>query len=80
MAKVTYLGEDDGPEQIEMFGSKFKVGKSTDVSDDMAIRLMGNPFFKLDKPPSDDAAAAVTKPPVAAAQGANPASAQAVNK
>lgn len=57
-AKVTYLGEDDGPDEIEMFGQKLVRGKSVAVSDDFAIRTMGNPHFRIDKGGDDIAAKA----------------------
>lgn len=46
MAKATWIGEGE-TEVTTLHGTEFKAGKSVDVSEDVAIRLMGNPFFKL---------------------------------
>ncbi|MBO9099447.1 MULTISPECIES: hypothetical protein [unclassified Rhizobium] len=46
MAKVKYIDHDGSAEEVEAFGVKFKDGKETTVSDDIAIRLMGNRYFE----------------------------------
>ena len=46
MAKVKYIDHDGSAEEVEAFGVKFKDGKETTVSDDVAIRLMGNRYFE----------------------------------
>lgn len=60
-AKVTYQGEDDGPEEILLHGIRFLVGKAVEVSDDIAIRLMGNPFFEREDPGATDKAVIAEK-------------------
>jgi hypothetical protein len=46
MQKLVYHALDGDAEEVEVFGVKFKDGKAVDVSDDVALRLKENRFFK----------------------------------
>lgn len=58
MAKVKYIDHDGGADEVEVFGVKFKDGKETTVSDDVAIRLMGNRYFQSVAPKAEHPAKA----------------------
>jgi hypothetical protein len=62
MTKITYTSDGDADE-VEAFGVKFTDGKSVDVSDEVAAKLKGNPFFKVasEKASTDKAPAAPAK-------------------
>lgn len=59
MTKITYTSDGDADE-VEVFGVKFTDGKSVEVSDEVAAKLKGNPFFKVaaEKATADKTAAA----------------------
>lgn len=62
MAKITYTSNGDADE-VEVFGVKFTDGKSVEVSDEVAAKLKGNPFFKVaaEKASADKTPATPTK-------------------
>lgn len=62
MTKITYTSDGDADE-VEAFGVKFTDGKSVEVSDEVAAKLKGNPFFKAspEKVATDKAPASPAK-------------------
>lgn len=64
MPKIEYITDGDADE-VEVFGVSFSDGKAVDVSDDIAARLKGNPYFKVShsakKSEDDEAAKAKAK-------------------
>lgn len=45
MVKVKYIDHEGDADEVEVFGVKFKAGKATEVSAEVAKRLEGNRFF-----------------------------------
>lgn len=62
MTKIKYTSDGDA-DDIEVFGVKFSDGESVTVSDEVAAKLKGNPFFKVvtEKAPADKTPATPAK-------------------
>lgn len=56
MAKVTWIGETGGPEQIEQYGFTFPKGEPVEVParHKMMAKFKGNRFFEVDSSGDDD--------------------------
>jgi hypothetical protein len=69
MTKVTWIGEEGGPSQIEQYGHTFPRGEAVDVpaTHPLMAKFRGNPFFEVED--EDEPADETTYKPVHRGRG-----------